>query len=50
MSRSFLQSQVNAFIALVFVGTCAFGAGLIIVNVAYSTNPLTEVMASYLVQ
>lgn len=45
---SLMQSNVNSFIALLFVGTVAFAAGLLIWHVATGINPIEKAIASQL--
>jgi len=46
MERSMLRSNINGFLALLFVGTFSLGASLIIWHAAFGENPIADVMAS----
>ena len=41
-----MNSQINGFLALVFVGSFTLGAGLILWHAAYNANPLADLLAS----
>ncbi len=40
------KSRVNSVIGLMFVGSCAIWAGLVIVQAAWGTNPLANAFAA----
>ena len=46
---SILRSNVNTVLALMFVGTFAFGAGLIIWHTALGTDPVEQAFAKTIV-
>jgi hypothetical protein len=48
MDKSIFKSKVSGFLSLIFVGTFALGAGLIIWHAAFGENPLANAMASQL--
>jgi hypothetical protein len=41
---SFMRSEINALLALVFVGSFTLGAALIIWHAATNTNPLADAL------
>jgi len=50
MRRSVWQSQVNGILSLLFVGTFAVGAMLIIWQKAFNDNPLADQFQKYTTQ
>ncbi len=45
---TFLRSNINSFIALMFVGAVALGAGLMVWKAATGMNPVEKAIASQL--
>ncbi len=49
MNTHMINSNVNGFLALMFVGVFALGAGLLIWHAAFGENPIANAMTSELV-
>lgn len=43
---SIWQSRVNSFLGILFIGSFAFGAGLLIWHAAYGENPVANAFAA----
>jgi len=48
MDKSILRSNVNGFLALVFVGSITLGAWLVIWHSAFGENPIANAMAAHI--